>query len=89
MLATANLGKNVDEWTGRVEISKEEIPGSRRSMQGYALTYSRLQRENLKLCVLNRWDFNFCVCSSPLQSVKQHDLKKVDISLKELCKLYD
>ena len=44
-LATANTGqsqkrlrKNVGEWTGRVEISKEEIPGSKRSMYGYILT---------------------------------------------------
>ena len=50
MLATANTGKNRErfweknagEWTGRVEISKEEIPGSKRSMYGYILTYSRL-----------------------------------------------
>ena len=42
MLATANtgeigrgLGKNKGEWTVRVEISKEEIPGSKRSMYGY------------------------------------------------------
>ena len=49
MLATANtgktrerFGKNADEWTVRVEISKEEIPGSKRSMHGYILTYSRL-----------------------------------------------
>ena len=49
MLATANtgeirrdLGKNAGEWTGRVERSKEEIPGSKRSMHGYILTYSRL-----------------------------------------------
>ena len=48
-LATANtgeigrgFGKNAGEWTGRVEISKEEIPGSKRSMYGYMLTYSRL-----------------------------------------------
>ena len=41
MLATANtgkirkgLGKNAGEWTGRVEISKGEIPGSKRSMHG-------------------------------------------------------
>ena len=42
MLATANtgkkirrdLGKNAGEWTGRVEITKEEIPGSKRSMHG-------------------------------------------------------
>ena len=26
------FGKNAGEWTGRVEISKEEIPGSKRSM---------------------------------------------------------
>ena len=34
--------KNADEWTGRVDISKEEIPGSKHSMYGYILTYSRL-----------------------------------------------
>ena len=49
VLATANteeigrgFGKNAGEWTGRVEISKKEIPGSKRSMYGYTLTYSRL-----------------------------------------------
>ena len=31
----------------RVEISKEEIPGSKRSMYGYILTYSRRERENV------------------------------------------
>ena len=48
MLATANtgkigrgFGKNVGDWTGRVEIIKEEIPGSKRSMYGYILTHSR------------------------------------------------
>ena len=48
-LATANtekirrgFGTNADEWTGRVEISKEEIPGSKRSMYGHIHTYSRL-----------------------------------------------
>ena len=35
------FGKNAGEWTGRVEISKEEIPGSKRSMHGNILTYSR------------------------------------------------
>ena len=35
-------GKNAGEWTGRIEIRKEEIPGSKRSMCGYILTYSRL-----------------------------------------------
>ena len=49
VLATANTGeigrgfeKNAGEWTGRVEISKEEISGSKRSMYGYILTSSRL-----------------------------------------------
>ena len=47
VLVTANtgeigrgFGKNADEWTRRVEISKDEIPGSKRSMHGYILTYS-------------------------------------------------
>ena len=45
MLATANtgeigrgFGKSASEWTGRVEISEEEIPGSKCSMYGYILT---------------------------------------------------
>ena len=36
------FGKSAVEWTGRVEIRKEEIPGSKRNMYGYILTYSRL-----------------------------------------------
>ena len=49
VLATANtekigrgFGKNAGEWTGRVEIGKEQNLGSKRSMYGYILTYSRL-----------------------------------------------
>ena len=50
VLATANTGeigrdfgeKKSGEWTRRVEKSWEEIPGSKRSMYGYILTYSRL-----------------------------------------------
>ena len=34
--------KNAGEWTGRVEISKEKIPGSKHSMYGHILTYYRL-----------------------------------------------
>ena len=41
------LGKNAGEWTGRVEIITEEIPGSKRSMYVYMLTYSRLSKENV------------------------------------------
>ena len=54
MLATVNTGKigkgfekNADERTRRVEISTEEIPGSKRTMHGYVLTYSKLERENV------------------------------------------
>ena len=36
------LEKNAGKWTGRVEISKEEISGSKRSMYGYLLAYSRI-----------------------------------------------
>ena len=49
VLATANtgkirrgFGKNAGEWTGRVEISKEEMPGIKCSICGYILTYTRL-----------------------------------------------
>ena len=45
MLATANIGKtrerfleeNAGEWTGSVEISQEEFPGSKRSMCDFDL----------------------------------------------------
>ena len=37
-----SFGKNTGEWTGKVEISREEIPGSKRSIYGSILTYSRL-----------------------------------------------
>ena len=84
MLATAStgkirrgFGKNAGEWTGSVEINKEEIFGSKRSIYGYILTYSRLYRENVyfKLCVLIRWDFNFCIRSSPLQGDSHRPIK--------------
>ena len=49
VLAAANtgklwrgFGKNAGEWTRRIEIGKEEIPGSKRSMYGYTLAYYRL-----------------------------------------------
>ena len=35
--------KNTGEWTGRVEISMEEIPGSKRRMHGNILTYKDRQ----------------------------------------------
>ena len=41
------LEKNAGEWTERIEISKEDIPGSKRSMHVNILTYSRIERENV------------------------------------------
>ena len=51
-----------------------------RSMYGYILTYSGFKGRTFKLCVLDRQDFNFCICSSPLQGnvrgkVKSHKPK--------------
>ena len=39
---SGDVKKNAGEWTGKVELSKEEIRGSMRSMHGNILTYSRL-----------------------------------------------
>ena len=54
VLTTANRGKigrglrkNAGELTGMVEISKEEILGSKGSMHVHTLTHSRPQRENV------------------------------------------
>ena len=49
MLAIANTGKISGEVLEKMQVngSKEEIPGSKRSMYGYILTYSRLERENV------------------------------------------
>ena len=73
-LATANtgktrvrFGKNAGEWTERVEISKEEIPGSKRNMYGYTDPLQALKGRTFKFCVLNGCDFNFCVRSSARQ----------------------
>ena len=56
MLATANtgkigrgFGKNAGEWTRSVEISKEEIPGSKRSMHGYTDLLQALKGERLSI----------------------------------------
>ena len=50
VLATANtgeirrgFGKNTGEWTRTIEKRKEEIPGSKRGVYSYILSYSRLK----------------------------------------------
>ena len=53
-------------WEGRNKNGK--LPGSRRSIQRYILTYSRLRQENLwQLLVFSSGDQSFCVRSTPLR----------------------
>ena len=66
-------------WTGRVEIREDKITGSIQSMYGYILTYSRFKGRTFKLCFLNRWDFNFCIHSSPLRGTGRVEISKEEI----------
>ena len=76
--ATANTGKTRDRFwkkcTGRVEISKEEIPGSKRNWPTPGF-----KSRTLKLGVLNRKDFNFCVRNSPLRGLCKIVLARPDV----------
>ena len=72
VLATANTGKksgevlkNAGKWAGRVEMRKKSLVVSVACMTIYWPTPGYKGR-TLKICVLTRWDFNFCVRSSPL-----------------------
>ena len=60
------FGKNAGERTGRVEIRKEFLAVSVACMAIYWPTPG-LKGRTFKLCVLTRWDFNFCVRSSPME----------------------
>ena len=66
--------ENAGEWTGRVEISKKEIPGSKLACMAVYRPTSGFK--GFKLCVLNRWNFNFCVRSSPLRGTTVSDKTK-------------
>ena len=62
-----NFGKH-GKWTGKTGIGQNygNLPGSRRSMHSYTLTYFRLQMEKIsQLWVLNIGDLNFCTHSMP------------------------
>ena len=65
------LEKKAGEWTGRVEISREEILAV--SVACMAIYWPTLgfKGRTFKLRVLTRWDFNFCVRSSPLRATRQ------------------
>ena len=53
------FGKNAGELTGILEISKKEIPVSKRNMQAIHWPTPGFKGRTFKLCVLTRWDFNF------------------------------
>ena len=53
-----------------MQISKEEIPGSKSSMYGYMLTCPGLKGRTCELWVLDGWVFNFCVRSTPLRGLR-------------------
>ena len=74
VLATANTGKtwerfwkNADEWTGRVEIRKKKSLAVSLACMAIYWPSPGFKGRTSKPCFLNRWDFNFCVRSSPLQ----------------------
>ena len=74
VLATGNTGKNQErfrkkagDWTKRVEISKEESPAVSVARMAIHWPTPGFKGKTFKLCVLTRWDFDFCVRSSPLR----------------------
>ena len=74
VLATANTRKNRERfwkkcrWMDRKGRNKQgRNPGSKRSMYVIYWSTPGFKGRTFKLCVLTRWDFNFCVRSSPLR----------------------
>ena len=63
---------------GRNKQGRNKSLAVKRSMYGYILTYSRLRGRTFKLCVLTRWDFNFCVRSSPLRDRKRYIVERTN-----------
>ena len=62
------FGKNAGEWTGRVEIRKRFLAVSVAYMTIY-WPAPGFKGRTPKLCVLTRWDFNFCIHSSALKGL--------------------
>ena len=90
MLTTADtgkirrgFGKNAGEWTGRVEINKEEIPGSKRSLYCYILTTPGFTGRTFKLCVLTRWDLISVSAAPYCRSIVDHS---INLSIPDLKK---
>ena len=78
------LEKNAGVWTGRVDISREEIPSRKLTMYGYILTYSRLYRENpfLRPQLPTAGLFVWTPCSPSLEDLGQAN---VDVPLGVNC----
>ena len=73
--------KNAGEWTGRVEISQEEIPGSKRSMYGYILTYSSLKRENLQALCSQRMGLDFLRPQLPTAGEQPDNNNSINVTM--------
>ena len=63
------FGENAGEWTGRVELAKEETLAVSVACVAVYWPTRGFKGRTFQLCVLIRWDFNFCVRSGTLISV--------------------
>ena len=77
--------QNASEWTGRVERSKEEIPGSKRSIMAIYWPTPGFKGRTFKLFVPTRWDFNFCIRSYPLRGTPSvcWDMMEIETDITE------
>ena len=80
ILCFKRIGESEDEWAGKVEIEKVYVPWSKRSIQGYILTYFRstamaLSRESFMCTKRMEWVSGW-VYFTPIQtlSAKLHFL---------------
>ena len=90
VLATINTGKigdrfekNADELTRTVEISGKSLAVNVACMAIYWPTPGFKER-TFKLCVLKKWDFNFCVRSSLLRGSRVECPRKIT-SFQNMC----
>ena len=69
VLATANTGKNRERFWKKCRWMDEKGRNKQVSVACMAICWATpgFKGRTFKLCVLTRWDFNFCVRSSPLR----------------------
>ena len=72
------FGKNAGEWTGRVEIREEEIPGSRHSMHDHIPTYSQALTGELLSSGFSKTDWVLISASAVLHCGTHHEALSQD-----------